>query len=319
MTLIITLFACNLWGLFEFRLPGWLADMGARTAHVHGMGGHFLTGCFATLLATPCSAPFLGTAIGFALAREAGDIFAVFTALGFGLATPYLLIALMPGLATRLPKPGPWMVTLRKIMGFALAATGLWLVSVLSGVIGLNGSAIVGLLMVGVIAVVFLGTRLNRLWQIGGAGVMVMALLAFAAPTLIPNTAPGARMLDKDPRFIGLWQPFDAVAIPGLVSEGKTVFVDVTADWCLTCQVNKAFVLAKDDMVKRLGADNVVAMQADWTLPDDAIAAYLATFGRYGIPFNAVYGPGLPGGLALPELLTRDIVTEGLDRAADNK
>ncbi|NQU57681.1 MAG: thioredoxin family protein, partial [Rhodospirillales bacterium] len=87
------------------------------------------------------------------------------------------------------------------------------------------------------------------------------------------------------------------------------------ADWCLTCQINKAFVLAKDDMLARLGADNVVAMQADWTLPNDDIADYLATFGRYGIPFNAVYGPGLPGGLALPELLTHDIVTEALDKA----
>jgi suppressor for copper-sensitivity B len=316
MTLIITLFACNLWGFFEFRLPGWLADMGTRTAHVHGMGGHFLTGCFATLLATPCSAPFLGTAIGFALAREAGDIFAVFAALGLGLAAPYLLIALLPGLATRLPKPGPWMVRLRKVMGFALAATGLWLVSVLSAVIGLTASIIVGLLMIGVIATVFLSFRLHRFWQIGGTSIMVMALLAFAAPSIIPNDASGARMLDKDPRFIGLWQPFDAAAIPGLVRDGKTVFVDVTADWCLTCQVNKAFVLAKDGMIKRLGADNVVAMQADWTLPDDAIAAYLATFGRYGIPFNAVYGPGLPGGLALPELLTHDRVTKALDKAA---
>jgi suppressor for copper-sensitivity B len=319
MILIITLFACNLWGLYEFHLPGWLGDMGARSTHVKGISGDFLTGCFATLLATPCSAPFLGTAIGFALAREAADIFAVFAALGLGLAAPYLLIALLPGLATRLPKPGTWMVRLRQVMGFALAATGIWLVSILASVIGLDGGAIVGLLMIGVIAVVFLGHRMARLWQIGGTGVVVMALLAFAAPTLIPNDGSGARILDKDPRFFGLWQPLEVTTIPALVSQGKTVFVDITADWCLTCQINKAFVLAKEDMIARLGADNVVAMQGDWTLPDDAISAYLATFGRYGIPFNAVYGPGLPGGLALPELLTRDIVTEALDRAADNK
>jgi len=319
MTLIITLFACNLWGLYEFRLPGWLGDMGTRTAHVHGLGGHFLTGCFATLLATPCSAPFLGTAVGFALARGASDIFAVFAAVGLGMAAPYLLIALMPGLATRLPKPGAWMVKLRKVMGFALAATGIWLVSVLATAIGLQGGAIVGLLMIGVIAVVFLGSRTNRLWQIGGSGVAVMALLAFAAPTLIPNDAPGARVLDKDPRFLAIWQPFDVATIPVLVSQGKTVFIDVTADWCLTCKINKALVLAKGDILTRLGADNVVAMQADWTLPDENISAYLATFGRYAIPFNAVYGPGLPGGLALPELLTHDIVTEALDKASGNK
>lgn len=315
MTLIITLFACNLWGLYQFHLPGWLGDMGGRTTHVHGIGGHFLTGCFATLLATPCSAPFLGTAVGFALARQWFEIYGVFAALGLGLAAPYLLIAVLPGLATRLPKPGPWMVTLRKVMGFALAATGIWLISVLVGAIGFNGGVLVGLLMIGVIAVVSLGARTGRLWQVGGAGVMVMALLAFAAPTLIPNTAPQARLLDSDPRFAGLWQPFDETAIASLVAEGKTVFVDVTADWCLTCKINKTFVLARQDMLDRLRADNVVAMQADWTLPDDNISAYLATFGRYGIPFNAVYGPGLPGGLALPELLTPDSVNQALDKA----
>jgi suppressor for copper-sensitivity B len=316
MTLIITLFACNLWGLYEFRLPYWMSDLDERTSHVHGLGGHFLTGCFATLLATPCSAPFLGTAVGFALARDAADIFAVFAALGFGLALPYLLVALFPGLATRLPRPGQWMITLRKIMGFALAATGLWLLSVLSTAIGPAVGLGVGVLMVCIIVALYLGHRTDKLWQVGGSSVALLALLAFAAPSILPNDAPGARVLDKDPRFLNLWQPFDVDAIPALVADGKTVFVDVTADWCLTCQVNKAFVLAEDDMMKRLQMDNVVAMQADWTLPDDAIATYLASFGRYGIPFNAVYGPGTPNGFALPELLSHDAVVSALDQAA---
>ncbi len=316
MTLIITLFACNLWGLYEFRLPYWLSDLGERTSHVHGLGGHFLTGCFATLLATPCSAPFVGTAIGFALARDAVDILAVFTALGLGMALPLILVALAPGLATRLPRPGQWMVSLRKIMGFALAATGVWLLSVLATAIGLTVGVSVGVLMVGVIAVLYLGHRTDRLWQVGGAGVALLALLAFAAPGVIPNNTAGARMLDKDPRFQAIWKPFDADAIPILVAQGKTVFVDVTADWCLTCQVNKMFVLAEDDMLERLGRDNVVAMQADWTLPDDTIAYYLASFGRSGIPFNAVYGPGYPEGFALPELLSHDAVSGALDQAA---
>jgi suppressor for copper-sensitivity B len=315
MTLIITLFACNLWGLYEFRLPYWMSDLGERTAHVHGLGGHFLTGCFATLLATPCSAPFLGTAIGFALARNANDIFAVFAALGVGLALPYLLVAALPGMATRLPRPGQWMVTLRKVMGLALAATGIWLLSVLSTAIGVTVGISIAALMAGVIVMLYMGHRTGKLWQIGGTGVAVLALLAFAVPSVFPNDANGARILDKDPRFIRLWKPFDPDAIPTLVADGKTVFVDVTADWCLTCQVNKAFVLAKDDMLARLSAPNVVAMQADWTLPDDAISVYLASFGRYGIPFNAVYGPGLPSGFALPELLSHDAVADALTRA----
>ncbi len=316
MTLILTLFACNLWGLYEFRLPGWAGGLDQRAAAVHGLGGHFLTGCFATLLATPCSAPFLGTAVGFALARDAGDIFAVFTALGLGLALPYLTIAALPALATRLPRPGPWMVTLRKGMGFALAATAVWLLSVLIAAAGPTAAAAIGLLMLGIVVVLYLGHRTDRLWRIGGGGVAVLALLAFAAPALLPNHAPGGRVLDKDPRFLQLWRPFDEAAIAGLVEDGRTVFVDVTADWCLTCQVNKSFVLAQEDMMTRLEADGVVAMQADWTLPDDAIAAYLASFGRYGIPFNAVYGPGAPDGLALPELLTHDTVADALDKAS---
>ena len=315
MTLIITLFACNLWGLFEFRLPHWISGLGENTAHVQGLSGHFLTGCFATLLATPCSAPFLGTAVGFALARDAADIFAVFTALGLGLALPYVLVTLLPGLATRLPKPGPWMITLRKAMGFALAGTGVWLLGVLAGAMGQNIGMAVGALMVGMVGVLYLAHRVDRLWQIGGVGITLLALLAFATPTLMPNYSPATHMLDKDPRFKNLWQPFDEAAIPGLVASGKTVFIDVTADWCLTCQINKTFVIAQDDILARLGADNVIAMQADWTLPDDAIATYLVSFGRYGIPFDAVYGPNAPDGIALPELLGHDAVMKALDKA----
>jgi suppressor for copper-sensitivity B len=235
--------------------------------------------------------------------------------LGLGLALPYVLVTLLPGLATRLPKPGPWMITLRKAMGFALAGTGVWLLGVLAGAMGQNIGMAVGALMVGMVGVLYLAHRVDRLWQIGGVGITLLALLAFATPTLMPNYSPATHMLDKDPRFKNLWQPFDEAAIPGLVASGKTVFIDVTADWCLTCQINKTFVIAQDDILARLGADNVIAMQADWTLPDDAIATYLVSFGRYGIPFDAVYGPNAPDGIALPELLGHDAVMKALDKA----
>jgi suppressor for copper-sensitivity B len=114
----------------------------------------------------------------------------------------------------------------------------------------------------------------------------------------------------------GMWRPFDRDAIAAEVAAGRVVFVDVTADWCLTCQVNKATVVYRGKVAERLTGPNVVSMQADWTRPDDAITAYLAGFGRYGIPFNAVYGPGAPDGLALPELLSEDAVLEALDQAA---
>jgi len=317
MTVVVTVFACNLWGFFEVHLPRWLADAGEHTGHVHGLGGHFLTGAFATLLATPCSAPFLGTAVGFALARGAADIYAVFAALGLGLALPYLAVALLPRLATMLPKPGRWMVILRRLLGFALAATAAWLVTVLAVQAGTATATAVAALMAGIVAALFLGRKAGRAWP-GMASALALAVLAL----IVPGFAPGdnaAGITAKDPAreaaLDGLWQPFDAAAIPALIAAGKTVFVDVTAEWCLTCKLNKALVLAVPDVLARLSGPDVVAMQADWTQPDDAIAAYLAGFGRYGIPFDAVYGPGLPGGLALPELLSAEAVTGALLRA----
>ena len=317
MSLVIVLFACNLWGFFEVRLPQGLADLGEHGSRAQGLGGHFLSGAFATLLATPCSAPFLGTAVGFALARGAGEIFAVFTALGVGLALPYMVVAAAPGLATRLPRPGSWMVTLKIILGFALGATAVWLLSVLTAQVGAAGALAVGALLGGVCGVLYLyHRRPRRLGRAAAAIVAVLAVTAFAVPrgfSSPPPTLPDAAQMDADKN---LWAPFDEAAIPGLVAAGKTVFVDVTADWCITCQINKSFVLLKGEVLRRLSGDAVVTMQADWTRPDDGIARYLARFGRYGIPFDAVYGPGVPDGAPLSELLSVDAVLDALDRAA---
>lgn len=315
MILTITLFACNLWGFFEIRLPYWLTSFGDNATRIQGLSGNFLTGCFATLLATPCSAPFLGTAVGFALARNTIDIFVVFSALGFGLALPYILIALLPSFATQLPKPGQWMITLRKVLGFALAGTVIWLLSVLSNAIGQNISLVVGSLMVVLIGIIFLAGHFNKIRQIGFYGFLLVALLALNIPMLMPIQVPESRISDKNPRLKNLWQPFNFRDIPKLVASGKTVFIDVTADWCITCQINKTFVIAQNDVLQRLEQKDVIAMQADWTLPDSSITAYLVSFGRYGIPFNAVYGSKAPSGIILPELLKRDSVIDALDRA----
>ncbi len=303
MTLVVTLFACNLWGFFEIRLPEALAGLGGDAGG--GYGGHFLTGAFATILATPCSAPFLGTAVGFALSRGPGVILAVFACLGVGLALPYLAVAGAPGLATRLPRPGPWMVVLRRVLGLALAATALWLLSVLATHAGLMGAAAVGALAAAAAAALYLNHRRGGriLWALG------LAALAFFVP--FPDSAGPRAGAAED-----LWKPFDRAAIPGLVAAGKTVFVDVTADWCITCQLNKALVIYEDDIMTRLTGDPVVSMQADWTLPSEAISNYLVSFGRYGIPFDAVYGPGARGGIVLPELLTKEAVIDALGRAS---
>ncbi|MBF0561604.1 MAG: thioredoxin family protein [Alphaproteobacteria bacterium] len=315
MIVVLALFAANLWGLFEIGLPSWLADTGASVgsgSHSHSHVSHFLTGAFATLLATPCSAPFLGTAIGFALARGPAEILLIFTALGLGMASPYLVVAAMPALAGRLPRPGRWMVWLRRLMGVALGATSLWLATVLAVQIGEASAVVVESLMVMAVVALWVRLRLpSRLRPVAVGVASVCAALAFIAPAASP-----AKDVEEARASHGIWRPFDLAAIPGEVAAGRSVLVDVTADWCVTCQVNKAVVLNRGAVAKRLGGSALVAMRADWTRPNDAIAVYLASFGRYGIPFNAVYGPGAPDGLALPELLTEQAVLTAMDRAA---
>ena len=308
MVVLVTLFAANLWGLFEIPLPRFLADTVGGTEG-HGYGGQFATGAFATLLATPCSAPFLGTAVGFALANGPLEVFAIFTALGIGLALPYLLVAAFPSVARHLPRPGRWMVALRRVLGGALALTGVWLLSVMAVQAGEAVAGLVAALMAALVLALWLGRRLaaGMRWA-GPAFAALLTLAAFIVPVQFGSGA------DAAPVVATSWKPFDESAIGRLVGEGRTVFVDVTADWCITCQANKKLVMNRGEVAKRLDGD-VVAMRADWTRPDERIAAYLAAHGRYGIPFNIVYGPGAPDGIALPELLTTGAVLGALDKA----
>ena len=311
LIIVITLFACNLWELFQIPLPAWFGGGGAGSgAESKGVAGHFASGAFATLLATPCSAPFLGTAVGFALARGTGEIFAVFAALGLGMAAPFLLVAAFPGMAAHLPRPGRWMVTMRRVLALLLAATAVWLLTILAAQSGHRAALAVGALMIAAAFVVGFASDGGRRRRFAATAVLASIFaLAFVAPAQLGRAVAAA------PEADALWQPFDRAAIPGLIAAGKTVFVDVTADWCVTCKFNKATVLDRGAVAGRLAADQVIAMRADWTSPDPAIAGYLEDFGRFGIPFNAVYGPALPRGFALPELLTEEAVLRALDRA----
>lgn len=316
MVFILVLFAGNLWGLFEFRLPSAMTNKAAQAGGGHGMTGHFLTGAFATLLATPCSAPFLGTAVGFALSRGPLEIYAVFVALGVGLAVPYFLVAGFPALATRLPRPGPWMVTLRRILSLALIATAAWLISVLFIQVGLAVAVLVTLFMAAIwIAIWQLPQFSERTRRATWVVVIALGVLSTGISGSFARFDQGPDIVVED----AVWQPFDPARIAREVAAGHRVFVDVTADWCITCQVNKALVLGQDDVLTLLKSDAVIAMKADWTRPDPVIADFLASFDRYGIPFNVVYGPDAPQGTPLPEILTRTIVMDAMSAAVANK
>lgn len=316
LAVVMALFAYNLLGLFEVPLPGFIGGLAARgtgEGAQHSLAGNFATGALATLLATPCSAPFLGASVGFALSRGAFEIFLIFTTLGLGLALPYLLVAAAPRLVAWLPRPGAWMVWLRRLLGLLLAATAVWLISVLAAQVGILGASLTAGLLLGLGLVLWAGPNLApRLRFATPALASFLALAAFALPAGV--AAPPAAG-ERDEAALA-WQPLDPAAISALVAGGQVVFVDVTADWCITCQVNKRLVLNSDDVAGALSVPAVVRMRGDWTLPSDAISDYLAGFGRYGIPFNAVYGPAAPQGIALPEILTRDAVLAAIAEAA---
>lgn len=330
MIVILFLFAGNLVGLFEIQLPSrWttrLATVGA-SADVNAASSdesqkatpvaHFASGAFAALLATPCSAPFLGTAVGFALSQGPSEVLIIFAALGFGLAAPYLLLAISPRLVTGLPKPGAWMVKLKWVLAAALAGTALWLWSVLRVVIGLETAlGVLALAMLAVAVIALHRLPQSRLGRIGPVMALGLGLAAILAPVMnVTPTKPegAAPSIDAGVR----WVAFDPAALEHYRQAGSVVFVDVTADWCITCKFNKKTVLDRSTVSRLLAAEGVVAMQADWTRPDEKISAFLARHDRYGIPFNRVYGPGAPEGVALSELLSVDAVSAAILKAAE--
>ena len=306
MAIIVTIFAYNLLGLFEIPLPQWMSAA-AQIGNSDTLKGHFLTGVFATLLATPCSAPFVGTAIGFALSSGTFEILAIFTALGAGLAAPFLLVAVFPRLATSMPKPGKWMLTMKRVLGLALAATTVWLLFVIAGVSGHSLAIVVSLGLVAMGAALWTGRSVEGRGGAIGATLAIVALALMVSPSAI--TAPQADASSAETAKFGV---FTVAERDRLISAGEVVFVDVTADWCITCQVNKRVALSDDDVRAALEAEGVAPLQADWTQRDDRILSYLTSHGRYGIPFNVVYGPGAPDGIVLPELLTRGAVLDAL-------
>ncbi|WP_417526046.1 protein-disulfide reductase DsbD family protein [Marinovum sp.] len=303
MIVILVLFAANLFGLFELSLPSTLQT---RLSVAGGKGrlGDFATGAFAAVLATPCSAPFLGTAVAYALSGGGREIAVIFTALGLGLALPYLAVAAFPGVVGLLPKPGRWMLALKLVMGALLALTAAWLFFVLAAVSGLQAAGLTALLMALILAALAFRRLPARALTVAALAALAITLPALRAPAPA-DAAQGATN----------WASFDATSLASHVKDGRIVFVDVTADWCLTCKANKALVLDRGPVSEALASDAIIPMQADWTRPSDAISAYLESFGRYGIPFNAVYGPAAPNGIPLPEILTEAAIFEAITQA----
>jgi suppressor for copper-sensitivity B len=239
-------------------------------------------------------------------------IIAIFLTLGLGMSLPYLVVALFPQTAIKLPKPGAWMITLRRLLGIALALTAAWLIWVMAAQITTTHAVVFGELMTGIVLVLGLRkyTPRKALTTLGIVIFCVVAMLLGINGALKPKTAPE---IDRQ------WLSYSPHALNADIAEGKVVFLDVTADWCLTCKANMKFTLSNADIAEHLFHSDVVAMQANWTNPDPAVTELLHKYGRYGIPFNAVFGPAAPQGIVLPELLTPQKVLDALGKAAGEK
>ncbi len=317
MLLVLGLFTLNMLDRFFLPIPAFLqASFRGDGQNTNGQNtnqqarpailfGDFMAGMLATLLATPCSAPFVGSAVTVALTGDMAQLFAVFMAMGAGLAAPWGLVVLFPALVGFLPRPGHWMVWLKRGLAGLLIATMIWLGWLLQTIQG--GPA--ALLLLGLIGFVLLAILCRQKIGILLAGAGLFAGLGFLpAPAALAPQANGL-----------VWQVWSDDATAAARAEGKLVFVDVTADWCITCKANKALVLETAPIAPMLAAlvddGKLVMLKADWTRPDPRIAAFLASHDRFGIPFNIIYGPKAPEGVLLGELLRADMVENALIKA----
>jgi thiol:disulfide interchange protein DsbD len=312
---LFTLIGLNLAGVFEFGsvLPSSLAAARAR----HPVADSFLTGVLAVAVASPCTAPFMGASLGLAVTLPAVQALTVFAALGLGMALPYLAASAFPALARALPRPGVWMAHFKTVMAFPMFATVVWLVWVLGQQAGIDGvAALLGLLVALAFVAWALGSPTLGRKARGGFGIASVLLLAAAlfwgAPTLRQEAiaAQAASTAQDD------WQPWSEQAVQQAQAEGRMVFVDFTAAWCVTCQFNKRTTLAAPEVKADFAARNVLLLRADWTRRDPAITAALTSFGRSGVPVYALYTPGQARPQLLSEILSVDEVRTALASAA---
>jgi thiol:disulfide interchange protein len=300
-------------GQFEIGLS--LTHAGGSLAQQNGYTGSFFTGVLAMVVATPCTAPFMGAAIGYALAHSSLVSFAVFTALGLGLALPYLALAYFPGWARLLPKPGAWMEVLKQAIAVPIFATVIWLVWVFAQIAGTN--ALIGLLAAFLLLAIA-GWVLGR-WPGERLAASVAVVIGVFAVALTVRTTQVFRDVHFDPAHLMTvrikqdWQPFSPDLIAQSRAQGKPVFVDFTASWCLSCQVNERVILDSAAVQQRLRDSGAVLIRADWTNQDADITKALAALGRSGVPTYAIY-PADPAAQpqVLPEVLTKGIVIDAL-------
>ncbi|KAB2835826.1 MAG: hypothetical protein F9K49_03035, partial [Caedimonadaceae bacterium] len=308
MMLILTLFTANFWGFYEIILPAKVTALGYEYSGKQGNAGHFLSGMFATLLATPCSAPYLGTAVTFAVTRGPFEIRLVFFFLGLGRSLPFILVMIFPKVATYLPKPGKWMSTFKQVLGWGFFFTMLWLFYVLISQVSLLTALIILSAFLSIIFIFWLHYRFPSHKRVYILSVLAISILPFIIISLEYMKTHEVTAQTQNVRQI-------ANIIKSDLTAGKLVLVDVTADWCLTCKVNEFLVLDTEKVNNLLKVNGVDFIKIDWTSRDPEVYEYLKSFNHSGIPFYVIYGPHLPYGQPLPQILTFSIIDEAIKKA----
>jgi thiol:disulfide interchange protein/DsbC/DsbD-like thiol-disulfide interchange protein len=305
----------SLAGQFEIGLS--LTSTGGTLIGKQGYAGSFFTGVLAVIVATPCTAPFMGTALGYAIGAPVGVTFAVFTALALGLAAPYVALTLQPAWTRFLPRPGAWMEVLKQAVSVPIFGTVIWLALVVTSGYGaeLLAALLVSLLLLAV-AGWFLGRWPARRWATVVAVLIVAGVVALA---VFGQKLAAESQMDRATKTSGSlagspWQPWSADAVQKSIAAGRPVFVDFTASWCLSCQVNERVALSRPEVMQAFQSHNVVLLRADWTREDPAITEALTDLGRSGVPVYALYTPGQSDPVLLPQVLTPRIVMDAIER-----
>ena len=298
-------FALNMSGVFEFGLTA--TGIGSSLQSKSGFVGSFLTGALATVAATPCAAPFLAPALGAALALSTAQSFAIFTVIGVGLSTPYLLLSAFPSAVKILPRPGAWMETFKEAMAFPLYATVAYLVWVLAGQLPDTGllSALFGLVLVA------MGVWAYGRWNAPGASAGRARFGTCACIVLLGLGAWAGWPKAASPTDI-TWDKWSPEAVEKLRGEDRIIYVDFTARWCATCQANERLVFRSDDILREFRDKNIATLRGDWTNKDPQITTELALYHRAAVPFNVIWFPGRTAPVILPELLTPSIVKNAI-------
>ncbi len=328
MALLFVAIALNFSGVYEIGLSltrlGQFGQGGGAASHP--LAGSFGSGVLAVLVATPCTAPFMGSALGYTLGSTTLEALVVFTAIGVGMAAPYLLLGLFPAWLRWLPRPGRWMETFRQSLAFPMYATAAWLAWVLGQQAGIDavlalaiGAVLLALALWLVGRFVQGGSGSRRTWT-ASLAVALLALGVWTAwPQRVAGDAPAAQARQDasavDGEVLG-WQPWSRERIADALASGRPVFVDFTAAWCVSCQANKRLVLERDAIVGAMAQRGVVRLKADWTNRDPAITEELARYGRNGVPLYLLFTPGQAAPRILPELLTTGIVMDALASVA---